>query len=140
MNHGKVAPDADAMMSEAHATAAKVCKSLHGAHDQRATYFKEDKIHKYSLKDTVCLERHRKDVLTRHGQQSWYIPAVIVRKIGQDVDAGKVENSRIPDRDHTQLGPRAPDPSGRALTFEFTAGAWTLTMTVRKMTIPRSES
>ena len=26
------------------------------------------------------------------------------------------------DRDHTQLRPRAPDPSGRAVTFEFTAG------------------
>ena len=26
------------------------------------------------------------------------------------------------DRDHTQLRPRAPDPSGRSVTFEFTAG------------------
>ena len=35
---------------------------------------KEGKIHKYSLKDTVLVERHHKDVLTRHCQQSWYIP------------------------------------------------------------------
>ena len=54
MNHGKVARDADAMMSEAEATAVKVCKSLHDEHEQRAKYFKEGKIHKYSLKDTVC--------------------------------------------------------------------------------------
>ena len=33
MNHGKVARDADAMMSEADATAAKVCKSLHDEHE-----------------------------------------------------------------------------------------------------------
>ena len=57
MNHGKVARDADAMMSEADATAAKVCKSLHDEHERRAKYFKEGKIHKYSLKDTVWLER-----------------------------------------------------------------------------------
>ena len=31
-------------------------------------------------------------------------------------------DSKILDRDHTQLRPRAPDPSGRPVTFEFTAG------------------
>ena len=81
MNHGKVAADADAMMSEADATAAKVCRSLHSEHKRRAKYLKEGKIHKYSLKNTVWVERHHKDVLTRHHQQSWYIPGVIVRKI-----------------------------------------------------------
>ena len=63
-----------------------------------------------------------KDVLTRHRQQSWYIPGVIVRKIGQEVYAIQVGDSTILDRDHTQLQPRAPDPSGRAVTFQFTAG------------------
>ena len=53
MNHGKVARDADAMMSEADATAAKVCESLHDEHERRAKYFKEGNIHKYPLKDTV---------------------------------------------------------------------------------------
>ena len=66
--------------------------------------------------------RHNKDVLTRHCQQSWYIPGVIVLKIGQDVYAFQVEDNKILDRDHTQLRPRAPGPSGRAVTFEFTAG------------------
>ena len=122
MNRGKVARDADAMMSEADATAAKVCKSLHEEHEGRARYFKEGKIHKYSLKDTVWVERHHKDVLTRHRQQSRYIPGVIVRKIGQDVYAVQVGENKILNRDHTQLRPRAPDPSGRAVTSEFTAG------------------
>ena len=40
-----------------------------------------------SHKDMVWVERHHKDVLTRHRQQSWYIPQVIVRKIRQDVYA-----------------------------------------------------
>ena len=110
------------MMSEADATAAKVCKSLHDEHERRAKYFKEGKIHKYSLKDTVWVERYRKDVLTRHSQQSWYISGVIVRKIGQDLYAVQVGDHKSLDRDHTQLRPRAPDPSGRAVTFEFTAG------------------
>ena len=122
MNHGKVARDADAVMSEADATAATVCKSLHDEHERRARYFKEGKIHKYSLKHTVWLERHHKDVPTRHRQQSWYIPGVIVRKIGQDVYAVQVGDNRILDGDHTQLRLRAPDPSARAVTFEFTAG------------------
>ena len=43
MNPGKVARDADARMSEADATAAKVCKSLH---DERRFY---------SDFNTVCL-------------------------------------------------------------------------------------
>ena len=122
MNHGRIAPDADTMMSEADATAAKVCKSLHDEHERRAKYFKKGKIHKNSLKDTNWVEHHHKDVLTRHRQQSWYIPGVIVRKIGQDVYAVQVGDNKILDRDHTQLRPLAPDPSGRAMTFEFTAG------------------
>ena len=109
-------------MSEADATAAKVCKSLHDEHERRAKYFKEGKIHKYSLKDTVRVERHQEDLLTRHRQQSWYIPGVIVRKIGQDVYAVQVGDNKILDRDHTQLQPRAPDPSEEAVTFEFTVG------------------
>ena len=90
-------------MSEANATAAKVCKSLHDEHERRGKYFKEGKIHKYSIRDTVWVEHHHKDVLTRHRQQSWYILGVIVRQIGQDVYALQVGDSKILDRDHPQL-------------------------------------
>ena len=103
MNHGKVARDVDTMMSEADPTPAKVCNSLHDEHEQRAKNFKEGTIHKYSLKDTVWVERHHKDVLTRHRQQSWYIPGVIVRKIGQDVYAVQVGDNKILNQAHTQL-------------------------------------
>ena len=68
------------------------------------------------------MERHHKDVLSRHRQASWYVPGVIVRKVGQDVYAVRVGDNKILDRDHTQLRPRAPNPSGRPVTFEFTAG------------------
>ena len=122
MNHGKVARDANAMMSEADDTAAKVCKALQDEHDKRAKYFKQGKVQKYALQDTVWVERHHKDVLSRHRQASWYVPGVIVRKVGQDVYAVRVGDNKILDRDHTQLRPRAPDPSGRPVTFEFTAG------------------
>ena len=50
------------------------------------------------------------------------MPGVIVRNVGQDVYAVRVGDNRILDRDHTKLRPRAPDPSGRPVTFEFTAG------------------
>ena len=122
MNHGKVARDANAMMAEADDTAAKVCKALQDEHDKRAKYFKQGKVQKYALQDTVWVERHHKDVLSRHRQASWYVPGVIVRKVGQDVYAVRVGDNKILDRDHTQLRPRAPDPSGRPVTFEFTAG------------------
>ena len=122
MNHGKVARDANAMMAEADDTAAKVCKALQDEHDKRAKYFKQGKVQKYALQDTVWVERHHKDVLSRHQQASWYVPGVIVRKVGQDVYAVRVGDNKILDRDHTQLRPRAPDPSGRPVTFEFTAG------------------
>ena len=110
------------MMAEAYDTAAKVCKALQDEHDKRAKYFKQGKVQKYALQDTVWVERHHKDVLSRHRQASWYPPGVIVRKVGQDVYAVRVGDNKILDRDHTQLRPRAPDPSGRPVTFEFTAG------------------
>ena len=122
MNHGKVARDANAMMAEADDTAAKVCKALQDEHDKRAKYFKQGKVQKYALQDAVWVERHHKDVLSRHRQASWYVPGVIVRKVGQIVYAVRVGDNKILDRDHTQLCPRAPDPSGRPVTFEFTAG------------------
>ena len=122
LNHGKVARDANAMMAEADETAAKVCKALQDEHEKRAKYFKKGKVQKYALQDTVWVERHHKDVLSRHQQASWYVPGVIVRKVGQDVYAVRVGDNKILHRDHTQLRPRAPDPSGRPVTFEFTAG------------------
>ena len=122
LNHGKVARDADAMMAEADDTAARVCKALQDEHEKRAKYFKQEKVQKYALQDTVWVERHHKDVLSRHRQASWYVPGVIVRKVGQDVYAVRVGDNKIPDRDHTQLRPRAPDPSGCPVIFELTAG------------------
>ena len=122
LNHGKVARDANAMMAEADDTAAKVCKALQDEDEKRAKYFKQGKVQKYALQDTVWVERHHKDVLSRHRQASWHVPGVIVRKVGQDVYAVRVGDNKIPDRDHTMLRPRAPDPSGRPVTFEFTAG------------------
>ena len=103
------------MMAEADDTAAKVCKALQDEHEKGAKYFKQGKVQKYALQDTVWVERHHKDVLSRHRQASW-------RKGGQDVYAVRVGNNKTLDRDHTQLRLRAPDPSGRPVTFEFTAG------------------
>ena len=68
------------------------------------------------------MERHHKDVLTRHGEQSWYIPVVIVRRIDRMCMPSLLGDIKILDRGHAQLRPRAPDPSRRAATFEFTAG------------------
>ena len=122
LNHGKVARQANAMMSEADDMAAKVCKALQDEYEKRAKYFKQGKVQKYALRDTVWLEQQHKDVLSRHRQASWYVSGVIIRKVGQDVYAVRVGDNKILDRDHTQLRPRAPDPSGRPVTFEFTAG------------------
>ena len=110
------------MMAEADDTAAKVRKALQDEHEKKPKYFKQGKVQIYALQDTVWVERHNKDVLSRHRQASWYVPGVIVRKVGQDVYAVCVGDNKILDRDHTQLQPRAPDPSGRPVTFEFTAG------------------
>ena len=68
------------MMAEADDTAAKVCKALQDEHEKEAKYFKQGKVQKYALQDTVLVERHHKDVLSTHRQASWYVPGVIVRK------------------------------------------------------------
>ena len=67
------------------------------------------------------MERHHKDVLTWHRQWLWYIPEIIVRKIGQDVYVIQVGDNKILDRYHTQLQPCTPHPSGGAVRFDFTA-------------------
>ena len=110
------------MMAEADDMAARVCKALQDEHEKRAKYFKQGKVQKDALQDTVWVERHHKDVLFRHWQASWYVPGVIVQKVGQDVYAVRVGDNKILYRNHTQLRPRAPVPGGRPVTFEFTAG------------------
>ena len=72
------------MMSEADDTAKKVCDAMVVEHAKRAEYLQSGEVHKYRLKDTVWVDRHHKDVLSRHWQQSWYIAGVILRKTGQD--------------------------------------------------------
>ena len=94
LNHGKVARDANATTAEADETAAKVCKALRDKHDKRAKYFKQGKVQKYALQDTVWVEQHHKDVLSKHRQASWYVPGVIVRKVGQDVYAVRVGDNK----------------------------------------------
>ena len=78
LNHGKVARDANALMAEAEDTAAKVCKALQDEHERRAKYFKQGKVQKNALQDTVWVQRHHIDVLSRHRQASWYVPGVII--------------------------------------------------------------
>ena len=109
------------MMSEADDMARKVCDAVVAEHAKRAEYFNSGDVHKYRLKDSMWLERHHKDVLSRHQQRSWYLPGVILRKTGQDVYVIQVGNNKTVEHDHTQLLPREPDFHGRAVTFEFTA-------------------
>ena len=45
-----------------------------------------------------------------------------MRKIGQNVYTLQVGDDKIPHRDHRQFQQRAPDPSGRAVTFQLPAG------------------
>ena len=122
--HGSVASEANAIMSQADDTAKKVCEAMVAEHAKMADHPQSRGIHKYRLKDTVWVQRHHKDVLSRHQQQSWYIPRVILRKKGQDVYVMQVENNRTVERDHTLLLPLGPDPHGCAVTFEFTADAF----------------
>ena len=109
------------MMSEADDTAKKMCDAMVAEHSKRAGYFQSGEVHKYRLKDTLWVERHHKDVLSRHWQQSWHMAGVILWKTGQDVYVIQVGNNKTEERDHTPLLPREPDPNGRAVTFEFTA-------------------
>ena len=112
------------MMSEADNTAQKVCDAMKAEHAEEAEYFRFGNFHKYRLKDTVWLEQYHKDVLSRHRQQSWYLPGVILRETGQDVYVIQGENNKTVERDHSPLVPRKPDPHGCAIAFQFTADAF----------------
>ena len=112
------------MMSEAYDTAKKVCIAMAVEHAKRAEYFRSGDVHKCGLKDTVSLQRHHKDVLSGHRQLSWYVPAGILQKTGQDVYAIQVANHKTVERDHTQLLLQEPDCHGRAVTFEVNTDAF----------------
>ena len=124
MNHANEAKEANAMMSEAEDTAKNVCDAMVAEHAREAEYFQSGKVHKYPLKDTVLLERHHKDVLSRHRQQSRYVPGVLLRKTRQDGYVIQVGNNQTVERGHTGLLPHELDPHGRAVTFDFTADAF----------------
>ena len=109
------------MMPEADRMANKVCDTMEAEHAKRAEYFCTGEVHKYRLKDTVWVERHHKDVLSQHRLQSWYLPGVILRKTGQDVNVIQVGSNKTVGRHHTQLPLRELDPHGCAIIFEFTA-------------------
>ena len=53
MNHGSVAREANAMMSEADNTAKKVCDATATEHAKRAEFFQTGELRKYQIKDTV---------------------------------------------------------------------------------------
>ena len=112
------------MMSEGDNTAKKVCDAMVAEHAKEAKYFPSGEVHKYRLRDIVWVEQHHNDVLSRHRQQSWYTPGVILRKTGQVVYVIEVGNKKTLERDHTQLLPREPNPHGRAVSFEVTADAF----------------
>ena len=138
LNHGKVVADANAMMAEADDTAAKVCKALRDEHEKRAKYFKQGKVQKYALRDTVWVERHHNDVLSRHRQASWYVPGVIVRKVPQDVYAvwgiTRSWTATIPSFTEHQTPAEIPSPSSSQ------PATWTRMTRVRTPTPPPRES
>ena len=70
LNHGKVARDASAMLAEADDTAAKVCKALQDEHEKRAKYFKQGKVQKYALRDTVWVEASAGVLICAGGNRS----------------------------------------------------------------------
>ena len=133
LNHGKVARDANAMMAEADDTAAKVCKALQDEHEKRAKYFKQGKVQKYALKDTVWVELRHKDILSRHWLASWYVPGVIVRKVGQDVYLTGVLNASIGFQAlHLTHPTTALQPATRAVNKAWAAhGGWPTSIPTR---------
>ena len=128
------------MMAEADDMAAKVCKALQDEHGKRAKYFKEGKVQKYALRDTVWVERHHKKVLSRHRQASWYVPGVIVRKVGQDVYAVRVGDNEILDRDHTQLCDEHQTPADVPSPSSSQPAMWTQMTRVKMTTSPPRRS
>ena len=112
------------MMSEADDTAKKVCDAMVAKDAKRAEYFQSRKVHKYRLKDTFRVGAAPQKLLSRHQQQSWYIPGAILWKNRQDVYVIQVGNNKTVEPDQTQLLPREPDPHGRAVTFKFRADAF----------------
>ena len=124
LNLGKDAQDVNAMMAETDDTAARVCKTLQACITRGTSTLSRGKSRSMPSRTPYGWSGTQQDVLSRHRQASWYVPGIIVRKVGQDVYADQVWDNNVVARDHTQLHPRAADPSGRPVTFEFRAGDW----------------
>ena len=70
------------------------------------------------------MQRHHNDFLSRHRQQSWFIPSVILRKTGQDVCVIELGNHKAVEQDHTQLLLRETNPHACAVTLDFSVDAF----------------
>ena len=77
MNHGKVARDADSMMSEADATAAQFASPCMMRMREGSGISRKGR-----YTNTPSTTPFGWSAISRHCQQSLYIPGVIVRKIG----------------------------------------------------------
>ena len=73
----------NAMMSEADDTAKKVCDAILAEHAKTAKHLRLREFHKYRVKDTLWVERHHKDTVSRPWHYLWCIPGVIRRRPGK---------------------------------------------------------
>ena len=131
LNHGKVAQDENALMAEANDTAARVCRTLQDEHEKTAKYFKQGKVQRYTLMDIVWVERHHKDVLSRHRQASWYVPGSGRMCMRFRLGITRLWTATIPSAaPERQTSAGVPSPSSSRLA------TWTLMMRVRTTTSP----
>ena len=109
--------DCEEFMANAEAMAAKVTEALTKEHEKHRHYQKKAPVAKYKVGDPVSLEPPSK--LSDHRQATYYVPAEVQKRLGEDTYGLMVGERLYRDQHHFQMKPRIPDPRGKHIQFDY---------------------
>ena len=112
------AHDCEEFMAYAEEMVAKVTEALTREHEKRRHYPKKATVAKHNVRDGV--RRDRPSKLSEHRQATYYIPAEVHKRLGEDTYTLKVGQRLFRDRHHTQMKPHVPDPRSKRVRFNYT--------------------
>ena len=101
-------------MADVEEMAAKVTEARMKEHEKRHHYQEKAPVAKYS---NLWPERPFK--LSEHRHATYYFPAEVQKRLGEDTYTLKIGERLYSDRHHSQMNPRAPDPTGKHVQFDY---------------------
>ena len=111
------APDYEEFMASAEEMAAKVTEALTKEHEKRHHYQEKAPVTKYKVGDPVWLERP--SILSEHRQATYYVPAAVQKRLGEDTYTLKLGERLYRAWRHSQEKTPVSNPRGKHIQFDY---------------------